>query len=126
MLANAVSGGAAISRRKLPRLSEGLPLFEYLDPTESRKTACGHGLDSRWRLHSRLSDQFLNGECWRVKGAIFITINYRLGIFGFFAHPELSAESAHHASEIMRYWTRSRHCMGAEKHWRRSAAILIG
>ncbi len=27
------------------------------------------------------------------RGAIVVTINYRLGIFGFFAHPELSAES---------------------------------
>src|SRR5207342_1767825 len=32
------------------------------------------------------------------KGAIIVTINYRLGIFGFFAHPDLSAESGHHAS----------------------------
>jgi para-nitrobenzyl esterase len=31
-------------------------------------------------------------------GVILVTINYRLGIFGFFAHPELTAESAHHAS----------------------------
>jgi para-nitrobenzyl esterase len=27
------------------------------------------------------------------KGVVFVTINYRLGIFGFLAHPELSAES---------------------------------
>jgi para-nitrobenzyl esterase len=27
------------------------------------------------------------------KGVVFVTINYRLGIFGFFAHPQLSAES---------------------------------
>lgn len=26
-------------------------------------------------------------------GAVVVTVNYRLGIFGFFAHPELSAES---------------------------------
>ncbi len=31
-------------------------------------------------------------------GVILITVNYRLGIFGFLAHPELTAESAHHAS----------------------------
>jgi para-nitrobenzyl esterase len=29
---------------------------------------------------------------------IVVTINYRLGIFGFFAHPRLTAESPHHAS----------------------------
>jgi para-nitrobenzyl esterase len=31
-------------------------------------------------------------------GVILVTINYRLGIFGFLAHPELTAESAHHSS----------------------------
>ncbi|MEV4783765.1 carboxylesterase/lipase family protein [Burkholderia sp. LMU1-1-1.1] len=31
-------------------------------------------------------------------GAVVVTLNYRLGIFGFFAHPELSAESPDHAS----------------------------
>jgi para-nitrobenzyl esterase len=34
-----------------------------------------------------------NGEGMAAKGVVFITINYRLGIFGFMAHPELSAES---------------------------------
>lgn len=31
-------------------------------------------------------------------GVVVVTINYRLGIFGFFAHPELTAESPHHSS----------------------------
>jgi para-nitrobenzyl esterase len=31
-------------------------------------------------------------------GVILVTVNYRLGIFGFLAHPELTVESAHHAS----------------------------
>ena len=31
-------------------------------------------------------------------GAVVVTLNYRLGIFGFFAHPELSAESPEGAS----------------------------
>lgn len=32
------------------------------------------------------------------RGAVVVTLNYRLGILGFFAHPELSAESPHRAS----------------------------
>jgi para-nitrobenzyl esterase len=32
------------------------------------------------------------------KGVILITVNYRLGILGFLAHPELSAEAPYHAS----------------------------
>jgi len=39
-----------------------------------------------------------NGENLARKGIIVIDINYRLGIFGFFAHPELSRESVHHSS----------------------------
>ena len=34
-----------------------------------------------------------DGEEMAKKGVVFITINYRLGIFGFLAHPELSKES---------------------------------
>ena len=32
------------------------------------------------------------------KGVVLVTINYRLGVFGYMAHPELSAESKHNAS----------------------------
>ena len=32
------------------------------------------------------------------KGVVFVTINYRLGIFGFLAHPELSAEAPYGSS----------------------------
>ena len=35
-----------------------------------------------------------DGEGLAKKGLIVVTINYRVGIFGFFTHPELSAESA--------------------------------
>jgi para-nitrobenzyl esterase len=31
-------------------------------------------------------------------GIILVTVNYRLGVFGFMAHPELTKDSAHHAS----------------------------
>ena len=32
------------------------------------------------------------------RDVVLVTLNYRLGLFGFFSHPELTAESAHHAS----------------------------
>lgn len=31
-------------------------------------------------------------------GIVVVTINYRLGVFGFLVHPELTAESPHHSS----------------------------
>ena len=39
-----------------------------------------------------------DGEAMAKKGIVFVSINYRVGIFGFFAHPELTKESDHHAS----------------------------
>lgn len=38
------------------------------------------------------------GKSLVQKGVILVSINYRLGVFGFFAHPELSAEAPDHAS----------------------------
>jgi len=38
------------------------------------------------------------GDGLARKGAVVVTLNYRLGSLGFFAHPELSAESQHKAS----------------------------
>lgn len=39
-----------------------------------------------------------NGEFLAHKGVVVVSMNYRLAIFGFFAHPELTQESPHHAS----------------------------
>jgi len=39
-----------------------------------------------------------DGAALARKGVVFVSLNYRLGIFGFLAHPELTAESAQHAS----------------------------
>jgi len=38
------------------------------------------------------------GEDLAKKGVIFVDVGYRLGVFGFYAHPELSKESIHHGS----------------------------
>jgi para-nitrobenzyl esterase len=39
-----------------------------------------------------------DGEGLAKKGVVLVTINYRLGVFGFFSHPELTKESEHRAS----------------------------
>jgi para-nitrobenzyl esterase len=44
------------------------------------------------------SIEIYDGKNLAAKGAVVITINYRLGVFGFLAHPELTAESEHRAS----------------------------
>ena len=44
------------------------------------------------------SEPRYDGEALARKGAVVVTYNYRLGAFGFFAHPELTKESDHNAS----------------------------
>ncbi|RFZ81460.1 carboxylesterase family protein [Mucilaginibacter terrenus] len=39
-----------------------------------------------------------DGEALARKGVLLVSIPYRVGIFGFFAHPELTKESPNHAS----------------------------
>jgi len=44
------------------------------------------------------SEPRYDGESMARQGIVAVTVNYRLGIFGFFAHPELSKESPNHSS----------------------------
>ncbi|MDZ4701651.1 MAG: carboxylesterase family protein [Rhodothermales bacterium] len=39
-----------------------------------------------------------DGEAFAKKGIVVVTINYRMGLFGFFTHPELSGETEARAS----------------------------
>jgi para-nitrobenzyl esterase len=56
-----------------------LPVFVWL---HGGAFASGTGSDPRY-----------DGAALAAKGAVVVTLNYRLGSFGFFAHPELTAES---------------------------------
>lgn len=61
-----------------------LPVMVYL-PGGGFATGGGSGL-------------VFDGEALAKKGVVLVTINYRLGAFGFFAHPELTRESGRGAS----------------------------
>jgi para-nitrobenzyl esterase len=54
----------------------------------------GGGLDSGYGTEWGLE----GGKSIVQNGMIFVSMNYRLGVFGFFAHPELSADASDHAS----------------------------
>jgi para-nitrobenzyl esterase len=44
------------------------------------------------------SEPRYEGASMATKGIVAVTVNYRLGAFGFFAHPDLTKESPNHAS----------------------------
>jgi para-nitrobenzyl esterase len=44
------------------------------------------------------SGERTNGETLMRHDVVVVTLNYRLGLFGFFSHPELTRESPHRAS----------------------------
>lgn len=91
---------AAIYQSKLPPLSEDCLYLNIWTPAKTGKDRLpvmvwihGGGF-TRGTANTGAYD----GEALARKGAVIVTINYRLGIFGFFAHPGLSAESGHQAS----------------------------
>jgi para-nitrobenzyl esterase len=53
------------------------------------------------------SEARYDGESMSRKGIVTLTVNYRLGAFGFMAHPELTAESPHKASSNYGYLDQS-------------------
>jgi para-nitrobenzyl esterase len=69
-----------------PQLQPGmhLPVMVWLHGGSNR---VGSGAESAY-----------DGASLASRGVIVVTINYRLGVIGFFAHPELTAESPHHSS----------------------------
>lgn len=49
-------------------------------------------------MHGTGSEKEFDGEGMARRGVILVTINYRVNVFGFFAHPELEKENAEHVS----------------------------
>jgi para-nitrobenzyl esterase len=91
---------ASIYQAKLPPLSEDCLYLNVWTAAKSSKDRLPvmvwiHG--GGFTRGSGISDAY-DGENFARKGVVLVTINYRLGIFGFFAHPALTAESGHHAS----------------------------
>jgi len=67
-----------------PAPRKGLPVLVYF---HGGGFAAGSGDEPRY-----------DGTNFAKLGVVVVTINYRLGVFGFCSHPELTAESPHKAS----------------------------
>ena len=75
---------APADAKPLRKPGGGLPVMVWI---------YGGGFTTGGTSENRQDGQFL-----AHRGVIVVSMNYRLGIFGFFTHPELDAESSHHAS----------------------------
>jgi para-nitrobenzyl esterase len=71
-------------------------------PAKSKKPVMfwihGGGNAGRSAIGSTGTEPSFDGERLSRHGVVVVTINYRLGVFGFISHPELSAASPHKAS----------------------------
>jgi para-nitrobenzyl esterase len=68
------------------------------------------------------SSRHNDGEALARKGVVMVTLNYRLGPFGFFSHPDLDNESGHHASGNQAVWD----CIEALKWVQKNIAAFGG
>ena len=81
-------------------MSEDCLYLNIWTPGEiGQRKASGDGLFLRRRIPGRRRIRAsLRRREHGDKGIVAVTVNYRLGVFGFLAHPELTKESPHHAS----------------------------
>jgi para-nitrobenzyl esterase len=66
-------------------------------PVTSRKTVM-FWIHGGGNFGGSASNAGFDGESLARHGVVVVSANYRLTLFGFFAHPELTRESPHHAS----------------------------
>lgn len=80
----------------MPEMSEDCLYLNVWAPTESLGDKDAKVPVALW-IHGGAYDHgwgfegAMNGDDWAAREVILVTINYRVGIFGFFAHPELTS-----------------------------------
>ena len=90
---------ASIYGWDLPADERGLPLAQHLGAGR-RAQGAGVLLDPRRRAAASGIGQraMYDGARLAARGVVVVSINYRLGVLGYLAHPELSAESSKNVS----------------------------
>lgn len=92
------SPATGIYASEIPAMSEDCLTLNIWAPKAARNAAVMVWLHGGSLISGHGGSPFFDGARLAREGVIVVTLNYRLGVFGFLAHPELSAESAHHAS----------------------------
>ena len=99
-----VHAGARLRRHDVPqrRHERGLPLPQRVDarraPRRTRSCRCWSTSTAAASWPATARSRATTARAWRRRGIVVVTLSYRLGVFGFFSHPELTAESPQKAS----------------------------
>jgi len=95
------SGGAEFHVFRDPGASEDCLTLDVWTPADAKKRNLpviiwiyGGGFRTGGTSEPRQDGEFLAAH----RDVVVVAMNYRLGIFGFFTHPDLVAESPHHAA----------------------------
>ena len=96
-------GGGDLVGSACGRDQRGLFVPERVDDCPSRQTPAARDVVASrrwWRVRPRRRPL----PTLAAKGVVVVTINYRLGVFGWLSHPALTAESPHQSRAIMVCW----------------------
>jgi para-nitrobenzyl esterase len=78
--------------------SEDCLTLNVWTPTDARKLPVMVWIHGGALVGGSSSEPLYDGAQFARQGIVFVSINYRLGLLGFLAHPALSAESPQHLS----------------------------
>jgi para-nitrobenzyl esterase len=89
-----ISRGASIYAQDLGTPSEDCLTLNIWAPADARNAPVFVWIHGGALTSGSSKEMLYDGSQLAMRGIVVVSINYRLGVFGYFAHPELSAESA--------------------------------
>jgi para-nitrobenzyl esterase len=82
----------------LPPMSEDCLSLNIWAPADARRAPVFFWIHGGSLTGGAGSDSLYDGSKLATRGLVVVSINYRLGVLGYFAHPDLSAESRENIS----------------------------
>jgi len=82
----------------LPKMDEDCLYLNVWKPAGAAKAPVMVWIHGGAFATGNLASPQYDGAALARRGVVVVTLNYRLGIFGFLAHPQLTAESIQHSS----------------------------
>lgn len=89
---------AGIYTNALPAMSEDCLFLNVWTPPHAAKAPVIVWIHGGALAGGHSDEALYDGQAFAKRGVILVSINYRLGVLGFLAHPDLSAELPDHVS----------------------------